>query len=106
MKRIPTETIQQGMQEAFQYDLQSGRVRWRQQNWRSKAPAGSIAGCSHSNGYIVVSFKGAPYMAHHIAWLLHYGVWPSDQLLHVNGNKSDNRIGNLAKRPSPVRSKV
>jgi hypothetical protein len=34
-------------------------------------------------------------LAHRVAWALHYGEWPSDQIDHVNGDKTDNRLENL-----------
>ncbi len=35
------------------------------------------------------------FRAHRVIWALGYGSWPSDELDHINGNTSDNRIENL-----------
>jgi hypothetical protein len=35
------------------------------------------------------------YLSHRIAWLLHYGEWPTGDVDHINGDSSDNRICNL-----------
>ena len=35
------------------------------------------------------------FYAHRVAWLLHYGEWPDDEIDHINGVKDDNRISNL-----------
>lgn len=32
---------------------------------------------------------------HRIAWFIHYGSWPEYNIDHINGDKLDNRIGNL-----------
>jgi len=33
--------------------------------------------------------------AHRVIWAIVYGVWPSEQIDHINGNPSDNRLVNL-----------
>lgn len=52
-----------------------------------------------SNGYLRcgITHNGNSYsiLAHRLAWLLHTGKNPSDQIDHKNGNRSDNRIENL-----------
>lgn len=100
MRGIPTEALQQEMRNLFKYDPESGRIRWQRQPWRSKVTVGSIAGCTHGSGHISLSFKCKNYMAHHVAWFLHYGTWPTQQIYHRNGKKSDNRIENLATQPT------
>lgn len=48
-----------------------------------------------TKGYRQISINGQRYMAHRLAWLYVHGVWPADQLDHINGLKDDNRIANL-----------
>lgn len=47
-------------------------------------------------GYVVISFLGWKAVpAHRLAWLMHYGHWPTVNIDHINGDRSDNRISNL-----------
>jgi hypothetical protein len=39
--------------------------------------------------------NGRTYIAHRLAWALHYGEEPSLEIDHINGERSDNRIANL-----------
>ena len=47
------------------------------------------------NGYRRVWIDGRRYFAHRLAWFYVHGEWPKDEIDHINGNPSDNRIGNL-----------
>ena len=46
-------------------------------------------------GYGRITLLGKRYKSHRVAWAMHHGDWPPDQIDHINGVKSDNRIENL-----------
>ena len=63
---------------------------------RGKMVSGSEAGTLAHNGYVVVIVNGKITPAHRIIWELHNGGIPDGKEIdHINGDKSDNRIGNL-----------
>lgn len=75
------------------YDQHTGLFTWKVSAGTAKA--GSVAGTPHERGYIQVGVRGKRYFAHRLAWLMTHAVWPSDQLDHINGDPSDNRLVNL-----------
>lgn len=50
------------------------------------------------DGYKRGGIFGKLYMAHVVAWAIFYGDWP-DQIDHINGKPSDNRIENMRNVP-------
>lgn len=58
--------------------------------WTGK-PAGALS----KKGYLLVGINGTRYLIHRVAWAIHYGVWPGDNIDHINGVKDDNRAANL-----------
>ena len=56
---------------------------------------GTIAGTQTFNGYRQIAIDGKLYYEHRLAWLYMHGVWPTDQLDHINNDRSDNRLCNL-----------
>lgn len=91
--RIPVLT-QQRLKELVTYDPETGLFTW-QTSCGGRSTPGRRAGAKKSDGYIVIGLDGGAYQAHRLAWLYVHGRWPNSFLDHMNGNKSDNRIGNL-----------
>lgn len=56
---------------------------------------GCVAGTISNRGYIRIRIKNKAYFAHRLAWLYEYGEWPENEIDHINGIKSDNRLINL-----------
>lgn len=80
----------------FDYDPDTGFITWALVSARQNA-VGKRAGTIGTKGYRFVTLKGVKFAAHRLAWIIHYGEFPEDQLDHVNGNRDDNRILNLRK---------
>lgn len=62
--------------------------------WNRKL-AGKEAFTANLNGYRQGEIFGRHSKAHRVLWLLYTGKWPSADIDHINGIRSDNRIENL-----------
>jgi len=56
---------------------------------------GEEMGWVNRNGYCRTRIGNQTYSLHRMAWAYVYGRWPADQIDHINGDRSDNRIENL-----------
>lgn len=75
------------------YCPETGELTWRRS--RRGVSAGSRAGCTAGDGYIVVRILGRSYAGHRVAWLLATGSWPKHQIDHVDCDRANNRRVNL-----------
>ncbi|MCX3078411.1 HNH endonuclease [Klebsiella michiganensis] len=75
------------------YDPDSGFFTWKVYRSRLARP-GNVAGSLHSKGYIIIMIEGKYHFAHRLAWILVNNSQP-DEVDHINGVRSDNRISNL-----------
>jgi len=81
--------------ELFRIDPSTGAIHWAVAHGRwENTPAGAIAGCLRK-GYRYINVNGQNCFGHQIAWLIEHGEWPPTTLDHINGNRDDNRPGNL-----------
>jgi len=90
MSKIVIETLK----ASLTYEPGTGLLAWVKPTRKSIRP-GAVAGTPTHNGYVQVGFNGSVYYAHRLAWLLTHGVWPADEVDHINGIKDDNRLTNL-----------
>jgi hypothetical protein len=81
--------------EKLAYDPETGIFTWAVSPKRSTIKAGSVAGSMNSEGYLHIGYGGRKYFSHRLAWLITYGDWPSGQVDHINGCRTDNRLENL-----------
>jgi hypothetical protein len=65
------------------------------QRWNSRLAGKEALNSTSTKGYLSGSIFNKPYKAHRVAWVLSTGLWPNEQIDHINGIKTDNRIGNL-----------
>jgi len=95
MKPIPISELPtfEELSKYFSYDAESGIVTNR--IGRGMVVRGAVSGSVGNNGYLVTGFNYQRFLTHRLAWILHYGEWPKDEIDHINHNVSDNRIDNL-----------
>jgi len=84
--------------EALSYNPDSGTFVWNiaKNSYAGKVKIGAPAGSKHKgDGYIQITIDQVRQQAHRLAWFYVHGVWPKEQLDHINGVRDDNRIVNL-----------
>ena len=89
----PKDLTAKRLRELLNYSPDTGE--FTRKVGTSTSSVGDVAGGLNNRGYVTMSVQGKSHQAHRLAWLYVHGVWPTDQLDHINRNKSDNRIANL-----------
>ena len=81
------------MKKNYTYDAKSGRLT------SSRLGRALKGGKHHKTGYLYVHCllgkKQVSVYLHHAVWAVCKGRWPEQQIDHVNGDVTDNRIENL-----------
>lgn len=75
------------MREHLRYDELTGKLWW--------IKSGHGRDLSKPVRSQFVQFMDRRYTQSHVAWAFSYGEWPDRYVVHINGDKSDNRICNL-----------
>lgn len=84
------------LRSLFDYDPETGVVRWKEATKYKPNIKGKPAGARKSvGGYLAVEVRSVPVPVHRLAWFLHTGEVPPEDLDHRNHDKGDNRFANL-----------
>lgn len=103
-KSLPSPEL---LRKLLDYDPETGVLTWKERprdffesdrNWRwwnTRFSGASALSAIEGGGYKSGRIFGRPTKAHRVAWAIMNGSWPTGEIDHVNGDKTDNRISNL-----------
>lgn len=87
----------QALKSSFSYDPETGLFTCI--NPLARRHFGKVAGTKRKDGYVrlgvKIDEKLKMFLAHRVAWVFHFGVWPSHFIDHKDKIKDNNRIDNL-----------
>jgi hypothetical protein len=81
------------------YNGDNGVFLWRKRenykgSWNARF-AGKVAGSLSFYGYYIIVIDNKLYLAHRLAWVITYSEWPKEEIDHIDGDRSNNKISNL-----------
>lgn len=100
------------LNEILDCDLDTGCLTWRTRgadffpskkrspehsanNWNKKYAGKEAFFSVNADGYLYGRIFRRQYMAHRVIWAMSNGVWPRNQIDHIDGVRSNNRLLNL-----------
>ena len=86
--------------ELLDYAPDTGLLTWKATGTGRRS--GGEAGNRNTDGYVRTTIGKRHYANHRLAWLIYYGEWPKDQVDHIDGDRSNNRIFNLRQASSSI----
>ena len=83
----------EALRSELRYDPETGHFYSLRNTSRRKI--GDVAGFVEMDGYRSINVLSMRFYAHRLAWFYVHHEWPRSILDHINGDRDDNRIGNL-----------
>lgn len=95
------------LQEYLLLDEETGRLFWRERprkmfssareagRWNTRYARKEAFTSVQSSGYRSGSIWRVHYAAHRVVWAMVHGEWPVGQIDHIDGDRLNNRPGNL-----------
>jgi len=92
---------QERVKELLEYNEVTGLFIWKVKPCRG-IKIGTTAGGIKIEGYCRIKLDGKFYYAHRLAFLYIVGRWPSPEIDHIDGNRSNNSWRNLREATSSI----
>lgn len=86
------------LRSILHYEPRIGEFRWKLRNdvsGKGRRKTNLSAGFIRKDGYRQIKINDVSYLAHRLVWLYVHGCWPSHEIDHKRGDRSDNRIRQL-----------
>lgn len=83
------------MREFLSYSPLAGEFTWLKNRHTGRPLKGRTAGSINKFGYRRIWLDGKSYPANRLAWLYMTGAWPTHQIDHIDGVRSNDRWDNL-----------
>ena len=85
---------QELLRHLLDYNPDTGVLTWRAKP-SQVVKIGQQAGTRRTDGYLALQINKQKMYAHRVIWLHVHGVWPQEEIDHINRNRADNRLVNL-----------
>lgn len=97
MKALPPVEY---LRERLAYEPATGILTWKNYSGRSAQWNGRYADkkafiTDNGGGYLVGCIDGRTYLAHRVAYAIHYGIAPDGFIDHIDGSTANNKADNL-----------
>jgi hypothetical protein len=89
------EIIAARVRELLHYDPATGIFTRKVRTAQRHQVGDRACGNPMKAGHLRVAFDSKKFLAHRVAWLYVYGKWPDNDIDHINGDPTDNRVENL-----------
>jgi hypothetical protein len=109
VKQLPPPEL---LRQLLRYETDTGKLYWRERTpdmfsdqkhsaehicnaWNSRFSGKEAFTATDSHGYKHGGLLGRQHLAHRAIWAMLHDEWPSGQIDHINGIRTDNRASNL-----------
>ena len=94
-RRSEAELTAEHLRRILLYDPHTGLWKWKERGKGKPLKPDWWPGTKMAKGYYAIGISRWPRYVHRLAFLYMTGKWPSEEVDHIDGDRSNNRWANL-----------